>query len=72
MVFLGAVIFTQFLNLLRVPEVFAGFVVSINLSPLQTLLMIQLMLLLLGMFVDGASMILITTPILLPTMTAMG
>jgi len=72
MVFVGAVIFTQFLNLLRVPETFAGLVVSINLSPFLTLLMIQLMLLLLGMFVDGASMILITTPILLPTMTAMG
>ena len=33
--------------------------------------MIQVMLLFLGMFIDGASMVLITTPILLPTMLAL-
>ena len=70
-IFVGAVIFTQFLNLLRVPDMFAEFIVSINVSPLMKLILIQLMLFLLGMFVDGGSMILITTPILLPTVYAM-
>ncbi len=70
-VLVGASIFTQFLNLLRVPDACAGFVISLDMSPWITLLMVQLMLLCLGMFVDGASMVLITTPILLPTMLAL-
>ncbi|HDL07902.1 MAG TPA: TRAP transporter large permease [Desulfobacteraceae bacterium] len=70
-VFVGAVIFTQFLNLLRVPDAFAMFVTSLEMSPWITMLAVQIMLLTLGMFVDGASMILITTPILFPTMKAL-
>ena len=70
-IFVGAVVFTQFLNLLRVPNLFAQFIVSLSMSPLLTLLIIQLMLVVLGMFIDGASMVLITTPILLPTVLAM-
>ncbi|MDY6880613.1 MAG: TRAP transporter large permease subunit [Desulfatiglans sp.] len=66
MVFVGAVVFTQFLNILRVPDSFAQFVASLHVSPFVTMLSIQFMLLVLGMFVDGASMIMITTPILLP------
>jgi tripartite ATP-independent transporter DctM subunit len=71
LVFVGAVVFTQFLNLLRVPDLFAQFIVSLNVSPLATMILIQLMLVILGMFVDGASMVLITTPILLATIMAM-
>lgn len=71
LVFVGAVIFTQFLSLLRVPDSVAQFIISLRLSPWITMLCIQLMLLILGMFVDGASMILITTPILLPTVLAL-
>ncbi|MBL0700935.1 MAG: TRAP transporter large permease [Desulfosarcina sp.] len=70
-ILVGASIFTQFLNLLRVPDACANFVVSIDISPWVTMLMVQLMLLFLGMFIDGASMVLITTPILLPTMHAL-
>ena len=70
-IFIGAAIFTQFLNFLRVPDSFAGFITGLDISPWITMLCVQLMLLFLGMFVDGASMILITTPILLPTMLAL-
>jgi tripartite ATP-independent transporter DctM subunit len=70
-ILVGASIFTQFLNLLRVPDACASFVVSIDISPWVTMLMVQIMLLFLGMFIDGASMVLITTPILLPTMHAL-
>jgi tripartite ATP-independent transporter DctM subunit len=70
-VLVGASIFTQFLNLLRVPDACADFVISLDISPWVTMLMIQIMLLFLGMFIDGASMVLITTPILLPTMLAL-
>lgn len=71
-VFVGAVVFTQVLNLFRVPDIFSEYVISLGASPWMTMLLIQLMLIVLGMFVDGASMVLITTPILLPTMVLMG
>lgn len=71
MVFVGGVVFSQFLSILRVPDLFAQFIASLNVSPFVTMLSIQLMLLALGMFVDGASMILITTPILLPVVLAL-
>jgi C4-dicarboxylate transporter, DctM subunit len=39
-------------------------------SPLATMLAVQIMLMVLGMFLDGASMIMVATPILLPTVLA--
>ncbi len=71
-VFVGAVVFTQVLSLLRVPDIFSEHIISLGTSPLMTMLLIQIMLMVLGMFVDGASMVLITTPIFLPTMVLMG
>jgi tripartite ATP-independent transporter DctM subunit len=70
-IFIGASIFTLFLNFLRLPDALAGFVAGLEISPWVTMVCIQIMLLLLGMFVDGASMILITTPILLPVIKAL-
>jgi tripartite ATP-independent transporter DctM subunit len=70
-VFVGAIVFTQVLSLLRVPDVFSEYIVSLGASPWMTMILIQLALILMGMFVDGASMVLITTPIFLPTMVAM-
>lgn len=70
-ILVGAVIFTQFLNLLRIPDSFAHFIAASNASPWLTMLLIQLMLFVLGMFIDGASMVIITTPILLPTVLAL-
>jgi TRAP-type C4-dicarboxylate transport system permease large subunit len=54
-----------------VPDVFSEYIVSLGASPWMTMILIQLALILMGMFVDGASMVLITTPIFLPTMVAM-
>ena len=70
-VFIGAIVFTQFLNIVRFPDMFAQFIVSLKVSPWITMLMIQLMLLVLGCFIDGASMVLVCTPILLPTVLAL-
>lgn len=70
-IFIGASIFTLFLNFLRVPDALAGFVAGLEVSPWITMVCMQIMLLFLGMFIDGASMILITTPILLPVIKAL-
>ncbi len=70
-VFIGAIVFTQFLNIVRIPDMFAQFIVAMQVSPWVTMIMIQLMLLFLGCFIDGASMVLVCTPILLPTVLAL-
>jgi tripartite ATP-independent transporter DctM subunit len=67
-----AKIFGDYLNLVRVPEQITQFFMSLNLPYLVMILAIQALLLLGGMFVDAASLVVITTPILLPLIKAMG
>ncbi len=73
MVIIGcAMIFGSFLNMIRIPEMLSNFVIGLNLSPLFLILAIQMLLIIGGMFVDAASLIVITTPILLPLVRALG
>ena len=67
-----AKIFGDYLNLVRVPEQITNFFMSLNLPNLVMILVIQALLILGGMFVDAASLVVITTPILLPLIKAMG
>ncbi len=67
-----AKIFGDYLNLVRVPEQITQFFMSLNLPNISMVLAIQALLLLGGMFVDAASLVVITTPILLPLIKAMG
>jgi tripartite ATP-independent transporter DctM subunit len=67
-----AKIFGDYLNMVRVPENLTNFFMSLNLSSLVMILVIQLLLIVGGMFVDAASLVVITTPILLPLIKAMG
>ncbi|NWF53595.1 MAG: TRAP transporter large permease [Syntrophaceae bacterium] len=67
-----AKIFGDYLNLVRVPEQITQFFMSLNLPHLVMILAIQALLILGGMFVDAASLVVITTPILLPLIKAMG
>lgn len=61
-----------YLNLAKIPEQVAGFALGTNLSPVMVVIVFMLVLLVLGMFVDGISMIVITTPIMLPAILSMG
>ncbi len=67
-----AKIFGDYLNLVRVPEQITQFFMSLNLPYIVMILAIQALLILGGMFVDAASLVVITTPILLPLIKAMG
>ena len=58
--------------MVRVPEHLTNFFMSLNLPNLVMVLAIQALLILGGMFVDAASLVVITTPILLPLIKAMG
>jgi len=67
-----AKIFGDYLNMVRAPEQVTNFFMSLNLSNLTMILIIQGLLIIGGMFVDAGSLMIITTPILLPLIKAMG
>ncbi|MGM8213662.1 TRAP transporter large permease [Virgibacillus sp. W0430] len=56
----------------RIPVLIADFIVGITDSPIVILLIINLFLLIVGMFIDTISAIVILTPILLPVVTSIG
>ncbi len=64
--------FAYLLTLNRVPELLAGLVLSISESKFVILMMLNLTFLLLGMVMDMAALILITTPIFLPIILELG
>lgn len=68
----SAKIFGDFLNMVRVPQQLSEFLLGLNLPNAVILLVIQALLIVLGMFVDAASLMVVTTPILLPLITGMG
>lgn len=64
--------FGWLLALLKVPAMATDFIITISPNDITTLLLINLILLLLGMVMDMAPLILITTPILLPIAVGIG
>ncbi|WP_439839407.1 TRAP transporter large permease [Aeromonas caviae] len=64
--------FGRLLTLERVPVEVADFIISISKNPIVVLLLINLMLLVVGMFMETIASIIILTPILLPIVTALG
>jgi len=67
-----AKIFGDYLNLVRVPDLVSESLIATNLPPWAILTVLMLALVLLGMLVDGVSLIVVTTPILLPLITQLG
>ena len=67
-----AKIFGDYLNMARVPEQMTNFFMDLHLPNLAMILIIQFLLIIGGMFVDAGSLMIITTPILLPLVKAMG
>lgn len=67
-----AKIFGDYLNLVRVPQALTDMLVGSALPGWAILMGIMLLLILLGMLVDAVSLIVVTTPILLPVIVALG
>ncbi len=67
-----AKIFGDYLNLVRVPEIVAETLTATALPAWAILLLVMIALVLLGMLVDAVSLIVVTTPILLPLITTLG
>jgi C4-dicarboxylate transporter DctM subunit len=63
---------SQFLDVIRVPDKVAMWATSLHVPGLWIILIFMVLLLILGCFIDGASLIIVTTPILLPTVIDLG
>jgi len=72
LIFASAMLFGFVLTLLQVPQGLASFVAELELPGWIVMSAIMALLILMGMFLDGASVILIGTPILLPIVKALG
>jgi tripartite ATP-independent transporter DctM subunit len=68
----SATAFGHALAILEAPSQLAGLITSITDNPILVLLIINVILLLLGTFMDMSPLIIITTPILLPVAVKMG
>jgi tripartite ATP-independent transporter DctM subunit len=67
-----AKIFGDYMNFMRVPQMLTDALTATDLPPWAIFTAIMVLLVLLGMLVDAVSLIVVTTPILLPLVTALG
>jgi tripartite ATP-independent transporter DctM subunit len=69
---MGALIFTYFLNLGRVPEAFVGWIAHLDMPPLAIVAALLFAYLVLGAVFDEISAMLITLPLVLPVIQKLG
>lgn len=68
----SAMCFSNYMTLVGIPEAISEWAVGLELPGLGVFFIFMIMLMILGMFVDGASVIIVTTPILLPAIVELG
>jgi C4-dicarboxylate transporter, DctM subunit len=66
-----AVVFGSVLTLLQIPQKMATFVVEAGFGPIMFILVMSVTYFVLGCFVDGVCMLLLTVPIILPILTVL-
>jgi tripartite ATP-independent transporter DctM subunit len=71
-ILVGASIFAKFLVLTRVPMYTARFMIGLDVSPYVLLLLIVLVYILMGMFLDPVSTLVLTLPLFFPVVTKLG
>lgn len=69
---IGAGIFSYFLTLIQLPQAIATFVVESDISPYAVIALLLVVYIPLGMFLDAFSMMVITLPIMFPTVVQLG
>ncbi|MCB1474404.1 MAG: TRAP transporter large permease [Rhodobiaceae bacterium] len=72
MIIIGSHVLNVFLAATRGPVELSQFVESLNLSPTMFMIIVLIMYLILGSFLDALAMIVLTIPILLPVLSNMG
>lgn len=68
----GALILNNFVNVAEMPDAIIAFVKSLDISPINVILVILLIYILLGTIIEGLAMIFLTVPIFVPLVDAMG
>jgi tripartite ATP-independent transporter DctM subunit len=68
----GVLIYVHFLGFTGMPAAIAEWIVHLDMSPIFILVCILALYFVLGMFLDGIGMILLTVPIILPTIKQLG
>lgn len=67
----ASAMFSNVVTLLRLPDAILQSITALGLGQVEFLILVMLCLLILGMFLEGVAIILITTPVVLPTLVAM-
>jgi C4-dicarboxylate transporter DctM subunit len=68
----GSMVMSDYLTIMQIPEKITNWIVAILTSPIFFLLMINILLLIVGTFMEVIAAILILAPILLPVALALG
>jgi C4-dicarboxylate transporter DctM subunit len=71
-VIIGALIFATFVSVTGITDMMAGAVTTFDASPVVAIIVMAAVLLLLGSFLDGVALMLLTTPIFLPIAVQLG
>jgi C4-dicarboxylate transporter, DctM subunit len=72
MLIAGALVFNYVITSENIPTHLSGMLKGLEMTPLTFLLLVNLILLVLGAFLEGSTIILIILPVLLPTAVALG
>ena len=72
MLIAGALVFNFVITSENIPKTLSGFLTAYQMSPLVYLLFVNVLLLILGCFLEGTTIILVILPVLLPTAQALG
>ena len=72
MLIAGALVFNYVITVENIPKTLSVMLQHYDLSPLGFLLLVNLVLLLLGCFLEGTTILLVIVPVLLPTARALG
>jgi C4-dicarboxylate transporter DctM subunit len=72
LVIIAAGIFGHMLTMLRIPQEMVELVAAYNITPMMFILAVMVVLFLLGLVLESVSIILITTPMLIPVLTHLG
>ncbi|RYY44283.1 MAG: TRAP transporter large permease [Sphingomonadales bacterium] len=69
---IGAIVFSTFVSVTGIPDHMIGLVHAVGASPTMAIIVMAILLLLLGSFLDGLALMLLMTPILLPVVHSLG
>ncbi|MGQ2969760.1 MAG: TRAP transporter large permease [Allorhizobium sp.] len=72
MLIAGALVFNYVITIENIPESIKGILTSWDMSPVVFLIFVNILLLLLGCFLEGTTILLIVVPVLIPTAQALG